>query len=369
MAGVILPPHATSSCASERRPPLPAPRNLVEPNAVLSTDPHAGPRLTGSSASTGAQTCKPLLSTFPTRRRPPTACTAVQRQLFSTDPQMMHRRQGMANTSAITAQEATVAVDSQVVSAVSHCLHGPAAIQPCPMRATKLATAPYPSPAHDDWPRLNLGQQPQIVQSTSRTGLGKQGNQDQYRPGELLLKSASVDLGADPAFGLPLGCPPGIWTTKGEAGIDYNSLDAHVRAPAGFTLIQPQKGPPSVSSGGPAASMPAPFGANYTAASACGTSEAADSPRNPEQDDVADLRHALRKLNIEPSELPSIGSAEHHKGTCKPCAFIFKDGCQAGIECRFCHLCEQGEKRRRKREHKAAKRALRHGQGQTQPSS
>jgi hypothetical protein len=49
-------------------------------------------------------------------------------------------------------------------------------------------------------------------------------------------------------------------------------------------------------------------------------------------------------------ELPSRGSALHRWGACKPCAFVFSEGCANGTECPFCHLCEPGEKRRRRKE-------------------
>ncbi|CAE7574913.1 hpaIIM [Symbiodinium sp. CCMP2592] len=42
-------------------------------------------------------------------------------------------------------------------------------------------------------------------------------------------------------------------------------------------------------------------------------------------------------------ELPSVGSRDHRLGGCKPCAFLVK-GCQNGIMCKFCHLCDAGEK-------------------------
>merc|ERR1719235_533074 len=49
----------------------------------------------------------------------------------------------------------------------------------------------------------------------------------------------------------------------------------------------------------------------------------------------------------------SIGSADHELGTCKPCAFLWKDvkqpGCQNGQDCVFCHLCPPGEVKRRKK--------------------
>jgi len=50
----------------------------------------------------------------------------------------------------------------------------------------------------------------------------------------------------------------------------------------------------------------------------------------------------------------SIGSAAHETGTCKPCAFLWKDlkrpGCQNGRECVFCHLCPPGEVKARKKQ-------------------
>merc|ERR1712137_1281945 len=50
------------------------------------------------------------------------------------------------------------------------------------------------------------------------------------------------------------------------------------------------------------------------------------------------------------SSFPSIGSALHSKGECKPCGFFHKNGCKAGVDCSFCHLCDSGEKKRRQRE-------------------
>eukprot|EP00446_Apocalathium_sp_SHHI-4_P015044 CAMPEP_0177204000 /NCGR_PEP_ID=MMETSP0367-20130122/28112_1 /TAXON_ID=447022 ORGANISM="Scrippsiella hangoei-like, Strain SHHI-4" /NCGR_SAMPLE_ID=MMETSP0367 /ASSEMBLY_ACC=CAM_ASM_000362 /LENGTH=340 /DNA_ID=CAMNT_0018652663 /DNA_START=61 /DNA_END=1083 /DNA_ORIENTATION=- len=49
-------------------------------------------------------------------------------------------------------------------------------------------------------------------------------------------------------------------------------------------------------------------------------------------------------------ELPSMGSAEHVIGTCKPCAFFFTKGCENGLTCRFCHLCGPEERRRRQKD-------------------
>jgi len=57
----------------------------------------------------------------------------------------------------------------------------------------------------------------------------------------------------------------------------------------------------------------------------------------------------------------------HRSGHCKPCAyFLYKeDGCRLGDECSFCHLCAEGEvKRRKKDKHRVMKmqaRCIRRG--------
>lgn len=53
-------------------------------------------------------------------------------------------------------------------------------------------------------------------------------------------------------------------------------------------------------------------------------------------------------------ELPSMGSAGHFMGRCKPCAFLHTRGCTSGSNCTYCHLCEPGERKRRQKE-KAAR--------------
>lgn len=45
---------------------------------------------------------------------------------------------------------------------------------------------------------------------------------------------------------------------------------------------------------------------------------------------------------------PSVGSMNHHLGTCKPCVFIHKQGCAYGNSCSHCHLCDPDAKKRRK---------------------
>jgi len=64
--------------------------------------------------------------------------------------------------------------------------------------------------------------------------------------------------------------------------------------------------------------------------------------------------------------LPSVGSACHHLGLCKPCDFLHRSsgGCQAGAACKFCHLCGPDENKRRKAVKRDAMRAMRQWQYQ-----
>jgi hypothetical protein len=61
----------------------------------------------------------------------------------------------------------------------------------------------------------------------------------------------------------------------------------------------------------------------------------------------------MKNSDAPQGPLPSRGSAGHHLGRCKPCAFVGTKGCNSGTDCRFCHLCEVGEKKRREKEKKA----------------
>merc|ERR1719495_740249 len=66
---------------------------------------------------------------------------------------------------------------------------------------------------------------------------------------------------------------------------------------------------------------------------------------------VPDERSGMLELGLE--GMPTMGSTGHYLRTCKPCAFVNTKGCKDGAWCNFCHLCEPGEKKRRKKEKKA----------------
>jgi hypothetical protein len=86
-----------------------------------------------------------------------------------------------------------------------------------------------------------------------------------------------------------------------------------------------------------------------------------------EGDEVPGERSVVIELNSVLGKW-SVGSTGHHFGRCKPCAFFWKSGCQAGQACQFCHTCPPDEKKRRtknklqwRKAMKVARTSLRYG--------
>lgn len=80
------------------------------------------------------------------------------------------------------------------------------------------------------------------------------------------------------------------------------------------------------------------------------------------------LSEALPQVGGETGmqDLPTMGSAGHNAGTCKPCAFLYTKGCENGTQCQFCHLCPPDAKKRRQKEKQAAFREARRQRRQMQ---
>lgn len=59
-------------------------------------------------------------------------------------------------------------------------------------------------------------------------------------------------------------------------------------------------------------------------------------------------------------DLPSLGALGHDQRCCKPCGFVHhKDGCSAGVNCSFCHLCPPGTIERQRQSKRQLIRAAR----------
>jgi len=90
------------------------------------------------------------------------------------------------------------------------------------------------------------------------------------------------------------------------------------------------------------------------------------APVTPEivSDPEDDIKEGIKPFNISIADglgLWSVGSEKHFLGTCKPCAFLWKDenGCGNGASCTFCHMCPPGEKKRRKKDKLVMRKAVR----------
>jgi len=71
--------------------------------------------------------------------------------------------------------------------------------------------------------------------------------------------------------------------------------------------------------------------------------------RHAIQLDVGDCGNPL-------SHFPTVGSRNHHLGTCRPCGFVHsEEGCLQGASCTYCHLCLPGARKERKREKRQLK--------------
>ena len=69
--------------------------------------------------------------------------------------------------------------------------------------------------------------------------------------------------------------------------------------------------------------------------------------------------HAPSERSLPPG-LPSIGSMDHTRSGCKPCAWFYHpDGCRHGLNCEFCHICPDGELKKRKKEKQSMLKFLR----------
>lgn len=57
-------------------------------------------------------------------------------------------------------------------------------------------------------------------------------------------------------------------------------------------------------------------------------------------------------------KLPSLGSALHALGRCRPCDFMYRnDNCREGAACSFCHLCGPQAVRQRRKQRRAVLRS------------
>lgn len=98
------------------------------------------------------------------------------------------------------------------------------------------------------------------------------------------------------------------------------------------------------------------------------TAEAADATPSPRRKKTSESLEPPPGLQQPPTgSLPSVGSALHAIGGCRPCAWYWKPvGCNNNENCGFCHMCPQGATKVRK---KMAKHAAAPFSGVAMPAS
>lgn len=74
---------------------------------------------------------------------------------------------------------------------------------------------------------------------------------------------------------------------------------------------------------------------------------------------VLDLGNLITEESADDGPVQTnIGSQYHSMGHCKPCAFFHTKGCESGDDCIFCHECDPGEKKLRRKEKQEARKML-----------
>merc|ERR1719447_1776376 len=116
----------------------------------------------------------------------------------------------------------------------------------------------------------------------------------------------------------------------------------------------------STSAGSSRSSSPAPSSATSDAAR-----QAPYVPGQALQQAVAGARRPAVQLSLDgavarpaggTADCPSVGSAAHWAGLCKPCDFLHKGKCTNGSACKYCHLCGPEVAAQRRRQKKALRK-------------
>lgn len=151
---------------------------------------------------------------------------------------------------------------------------------------------------------------------------------------------------------------PYLWQTEVESSAQRPYQPGQVLAQA--SSIEQDASPlPSYLQFGLEASME-PASPMPDVSKAFGAEQAMEEDSGEEDQDTGNPElHRLDRSMVQSSHA---GSQGHGARMCKPCAFFNTKGCKDGTICKFCHLCEPGEKKRRKKEKSAFLRTVHHWQ-------
>jgi hypothetical protein len=135
-------------------------------------------------------------------------------------------------------------------------------------------------------------------------------------------------------------------------------LEGMLLTPKGESLSWPRPASPMLQMGRlhQASSQPAILSLSEAIGAISRPQLAAAAPAAAPSDVLVGEDSTVSGHALGPDALPSRGSALHRYGACKPCAFIYREGCRGGVDCQFCHLCGPAERKARKKERLAMKR-------------
>lgn len=131
-----------------------------------------------------------------------------------------------------------------------------------------------------------------------------------------------------------------FWASAMAASAAAAAATAAAAAASGFWMPPPSNG--AFCPGSPAPTSAVPGNSSFSM-------HPPSSPAPADKAPVLRLADVLVEPDLGSDQLPTVGSAGHRIGTCKPCAFYHTKGCGNGTECPFCHLCAPGEKKRRQK--------------------
>jgi len=161
----------------------------------------------------------------------------------------------------------------------------------------------------------------------------------------------------------PVASPPGLSNNEVATPV-HSGLEGH-QAPGMVESVWAAAMAASAAAAAAAAATRcwmqplAPYGHADAVSSSVPNDALQSSPAPVAQAPVLRLADALVEPELGSEELPTVGSAGHRTGNCKPCAFYYTKGCGNSINCTFCHLCPAGEKKRRQKEKGAFHREMR----------
>lgn len=149
----------------------------------------------------------------------------------------------------------------------------------------------------------------------------------QYQPGELLTKTMSEE-----SDDTQVSCPrttfnsPEVWFASDDATEEAEDADC-------TSLVSAEATP-------------------RNDVEEATSDEDSEDDADDDFEDSSDSPRPRTPGTVDGQDL-NIGSRGHNLRLCKPCAFWNTKGCKDGLDCKFCHLCEPGEKKRRKKEKSA----------------